>query len=33
VTNLNSGAQHIYEKIYCLRGCIENRIKELLYGF
>ena len=32
VTNLNSSAKHIYEKIYCLRGCIENRIKELLYG-
>jgi len=32
VTNLNTSAQHIYEKIYCLRGCIENRIKELLYG-
>ena len=32
VTNLNSSAQHIYEKIYCQRACIENRIKELLYG-
>jgi hypothetical protein len=32
VTNLKNTAQHIYEKIYCLRGCIENRIKELLYG-
>lgn len=32
VTNLRSSAKHIYEKIYCQRGCIENRIKELLYG-
>lgn len=32
VTNLNSGSQYIYEKIYCYRGDIENRIKELLYG-
>lgn len=32
VTNLRSTPIHIYEKIYCYRGDIENRIKELLYG-
>lgn len=32
VTNLSGGAQYIYEQIYCYRGDIENRIKELLYG-
>lgn len=32
VTNLKSKSQYIYEKIYCARGDIENRIKELLYG-
>ena len=32
VSNLKSSSQHIYEKIYCYRGNIENRIKELLYG-
>ena len=29
VTNLRGKAQRIYERIYCLRGEIENRIKEL----
>jgi len=29
VTNLKGQAQRIYERIYCLRGEIENRIKEL----
>src|SRR5207245_4388067 len=29
VTNLKCQPQRIYEKIYCLRGEIENRIKEL----
>ena len=32
VTNLQSEPKYIYEKIYCYRGDIENRIKELLYG-
>jgi hypothetical protein len=29
VTNLSGKAQRIYERIYCLRGEVENRIKEL----
>lgn len=29
VTNLTQSAQHVYENIYCGRGEIENRIKEL----
>jgi Transposase DDE domain group 1 len=29
VTNLTGKAQRIYERIYCLRGEVENRIKEL----
>ena len=32
VTNLSTSPQHIYEKVYCARGDVENRIKELLYG-
>jgi hypothetical protein len=32
VTNLKQSPQWIYEKVYCLRGDIENRIKELHYG-
>ena len=32
VTNLTSSPKHIYEKIYCAREDVENRIKELLYG-
>lgn len=32
VTNLSAGPKHIYENIYCQRGEIENRIKELHYG-
>lgn len=32
VTNLTSSPKYIYEKIYCARGDVENRIKELLYG-
>ena len=32
VTNLRSSPRYIYEDIYCYRGDIENRIKELLYG-
>jgi hypothetical protein len=32
VTNLSGKPQFIYEKVYCARGEIENRIKELHYG-
>jgi hypothetical protein len=31
VTNLHGSAQRIYENTYCLRGDVENRIKELLH--
>ena len=32
VTNLTGSAKKIYEEIYCARGDIENRIKELKHG-
>ena len=32
VTNLRQTPRFIYEKVYCARGDIENRIKELLDG-
>ena len=32
VTNLRQTPRFIYEKVYCARGDIENRIKELLHG-
>jgi len=32
VTNLRQGPQWVYEQIYCHRGEIENRIKELQLG-
>jgi len=32
VTNLGASPQHLYERIYCARGDIENRIKELHHG-
>ena len=32
VTNLKSSPQFVYEKVYCYRGEIENRIKELHHG-
>jgi len=32
VTNINRAPRNIYEKVYCPRGNIENRIKELKYG-
>jgi hypothetical protein len=32
VTNLSSGPQHLYQNVYCQRGEIENRIKELHHG-
>lgn len=32
VTNLKRAPQRLYEGVYCLRGEIENRIKELHHG-
>ena len=32
VTNLKGSPRHLYKKIYCGRGKIENRIKELHHG-
>ena len=32
ITNLKQSPQGIYEHVYCERGEIENRIKELHYG-
>ena len=32
VTNLTTNPRRVYEKIYCERGDIENRIKELHHG-
>lgn len=32
VTNLQHSPRHLYEAIYCARGEIENRIKELHHG-
>ena len=32
VTNLRHAPRYVYEKVYCARGDIENRIKELLDG-
>ena len=32
VTNLKHSPRHLYEAIYCARGDIENRIKELHHG-
>jgi Transposase DDE domain group 1 len=32
VTNLKGSARHLYKKVYCGRGDIENRIKELHHG-
>ena len=32
ITNLRKSPRFIYERIYCARGDIENRIKELHYG-
>lgn len=28
VTNLEGRSKHLYEKVYCARGCMENLIKE-----
>jgi hypothetical protein len=32
VTNLKASPRHLYKKVYCYRGDIENRIKELHHG-
>jgi hypothetical protein len=32
VTNLKGSLRRLYEKVYCARGDIENRIKELHHG-
>jgi hypothetical protein len=32
VTNARGTPEHVYEKLYCRRGEIENRIKELKHG-
>ncbi len=32
VTNLKTTPRHVYERVYCQRAVIENRIKELLLG-
>lgn len=32
VTNLKQSARHLYKRVYCGRGDIENRIKELHHG-
>jgi len=32
ITNIKGSAKYIYEHIYCARGDIENRIKELKHG-
>ena len=32
MTNLRKTPRFVYEKVYCARGDIENRIKELLDG-
>lgn len=32
VTNLKASPRHLYKRVYCARGEIENRIKELHHG-
>jgi hypothetical protein len=32
VTNMKGSARHLYKNVYCYRGDIENRIKELHHG-
>jgi hypothetical protein len=32
VTNLTASPRHLYKRVYCARGEIENRIKELHHG-
>ena len=33
VTNMKQSPQWLYEEVYCQRGDLENRIKELLLGY
>ena len=32
VTNLKTSPRHVYEAVYCARGDVENRLKELKLG-
>jgi hypothetical protein len=32
VTNMKGSPRHLYKKVYCYRGDVENRIKELHHG-
>ena len=32
VTNLKTTPRHVYEAVYCARGDVENRLKELKLG-
>ena len=32
VTNLKATPRHVYEAVYCARGDVENRLKELKLG-
>lgn len=32
ITNIQGWPQHLYERVYCARGDVENRIKELKHG-
>ena len=32
VTNLKTSPRHVYEDVYCARGDVENRLKELKLG-
>ena len=32
VTNLKTSPPHVYEDVYCARGDVENRLKELKLG-
>ena len=29
ITNLSGRAKHLYDKVYCQRGCMENLIKDM----
>ena len=33
VTNLKTTPRHVYEAVYCARGDMDNRLKELKLGF
>ena len=32
VTNLTGRGKHLYEKVYCARGCMENLIKDMKFS-